>query len=63
MFIKEFVLRAAGASLAACISLAVHPLSAQTASESERLEKLERATCSTAATMRAQISHNQGTYW
>jgi phosphate-selective porin len=43
MFIKKFVLRAAGASLAAVISLAVPPLGAQTASESERLQKLERA--------------------
>jgi phosphate-selective porin OprO and OprP len=43
MFIKNFVLRVAGGSLAAVISLAVQPLSAQTASESERLEKLERA--------------------
>src|SRR5256885_8314632 len=43
MFIKKFVLRAAGASLAAIISLAVQPLGAQTASESERLQKLERA--------------------
>jgi phosphate-selective porin OprO/OprP len=43
MFIKKFVLRAAGGSLAAIISLAAHPLGAQTASESERLQKLERA--------------------
>src|SRR5437660_4285146 len=43
MFIKKFVLRAAGASLAAIISLAAHPLGAQTPSESERLQKLERA--------------------
>src|SRR5216117_2649562 len=43
MFIKKSVLRAAGASLAAVISLAVPPLGAQTASESERLQKLERA--------------------
>jgi len=43
MFIKKFVLRAAGASLAAIISLAVQPLAAQTSSESERLQKLERA--------------------
>jgi hypothetical protein len=40
---KKFVLRTAGASLAAVISLAAQPLSAQTASESERLLKLERA--------------------
>jgi len=43
MFIKKFVLRAAGASLAAIISLAAQPLGAQTSSESERLHKLERA--------------------
>src|SRR5437899_364743 len=43
MFIKKFVLRAGGASLAAIVSLAVQPLGAQTASESERLQKLERA--------------------
>src|SRR5213083_1273119 len=42
MFIKKFVLRAAGASLAV-ILLTVQPLAAQTASESERLQKLERA--------------------
>src|SRR6266568_4719110 len=43
MFMKEIVLRAAGASLAAVVMLAVQPLNAQTASESERLQKLERA--------------------
>src|SRR5439155_9230726 len=43
MFIKKSVLRAAGAGLAAVISLALPPLGAQTASESERLQKLERA--------------------
>jgi phosphate-selective porin OprO/OprP len=43
MFIKKFVLRAPGASLAAIISLAAQPLGAQTSSESERLQKLERA--------------------
>jgi phosphate-selective porin len=43
MFITKFVLRAAGASLAAIISLAAQPLGAQTSSESERLQKLERA--------------------
>ena len=43
MFIKKIILRAAGASLAAIISLAAQPLGAQTASESERLQKLERA--------------------
>src|SRR6266852_781247 len=43
MFIKKFVLRATGGSLAAIILLAVQPLAAQTTSDSERLQKLERA--------------------
>jgi len=43
MFIEKIILRAAGASLAAIISLAAQPLAAQTSSESERLQKLERA--------------------
>jgi len=43
MFMKKFVLRAAGASLAATISLAAQPLKAQAASDAERIEKLERA--------------------
>jgi hypothetical protein len=48
MLIKKVMLRAAGASLAAIISLAVQPLRAQTssdpaASDDQRLEKLERA--------------------
>jgi putative porin len=43
MFIKKFVLRAAGVSLAATISLAAQPLKAQAASDAERIEKLERA--------------------
>ena len=43
MITKKFGLRAAGASLAAVISLAAQPLGAQTPSESERLQKLERA--------------------
>jgi len=43
MFIKKFVLRAAGSSLAAIILLAAPSLGAQTPSESERLQKLERA--------------------
>jgi phosphate-selective porin OprO/OprP len=42
MITKKFGLRAA-ASLAAIISLTAQPLGAQTASESERLQKLERA--------------------
>jgi phosphate-selective porin OprO and OprP len=43
MFIKKFVLRAAVSSLAAIILLAAPSLRAQTPSESERLQKLERA--------------------
>src|ERR1700730_15105899 len=43
MFIKKFVLRAAVSSLAAIILLAAPSLRAQTSSEAERLEKLERA--------------------
>jgi len=43
MFINKFVLRAAGPGLAAIVILAVQPLGAQTSSESERIEKLERA--------------------
>src|SRR5438128_7270925 len=43
MLSKKIILRAAGASLAAIISLASQPLAAQTSSESERLQKLERA--------------------
>jgi phosphate-selective porin OprO/OprP len=43
MFIKKIILRVAGTSLAALISLAAQPLGAQTASEAERLQKLERA--------------------
>jgi phosphate-selective porin OprO/OprP len=43
MFIKKIILRAAGTSLAAIISFAAQPARAQTASQAERLEKLERA--------------------
>jgi cell division protein FtsB len=43
MFIKKIILRAAGTSLAAIISFAAQPVDAQTASQAERLEKLERA--------------------
>jgi phosphate-selective porin OprO and OprP len=43
MFIKKFVLRAAGGSLVAIVLLAAPRLGAQTPSESERLQKLERA--------------------
>src|SRR5437773_5799040 len=43
MLNKKIIPRAAGGSLAAIISLAAQPLSAQTSSESERLQKLERA--------------------
>jgi len=41
--LNKIIPRAAGASLAAIISLAAQPLAAQTSSESERLQKLERA--------------------
>src|SRR5437016_8423853 len=43
MFTKKFVLRAAGVSLAAIVLMTTPRLGAQTASESERLQKLERA--------------------
>ena len=43
MFIKKFVLRAAGASLAAVALLTAQPLRAASSSETARLEKLERA--------------------
>jgi phosphate-selective porin OprO/OprP len=43
MFIKKFVLRAATSSLAVMLLLAAPRLGAQTPSESERLQKLERA--------------------
>jgi phosphate-selective porin len=43
MLTKKIILRAAGASLAAVALLTAQPLRAQTASESERLQKLERA--------------------
>jgi phosphate-selective porin OprO and OprP len=42
MFSKKVVLRAAGASLAAIISLGAQPLGAQTSSDSKRIEELER---------------------
>ena len=42
MFTKKFVLRAAGASLAAFITLAVQPLRAQPSSESKDIEELKR---------------------
>ena len=43
MFIRKFILRAAGASLAAIALLTVQPLRAQSASDTARIEKLERA--------------------
>ena len=43
MCIKKFVLRAASGSVVAIISFAAHPAGAQTASQAERLEKLEHA--------------------
>src|SRR6266496_5426878 len=42
MLIKKIILRAAGASLAAVISLAAQPLGAQTSSESKAIEELKR---------------------
>ena len=43
MFIKKIILWAVGGSLAAIISVAAQPTGAQTSSQVERLEKLERA--------------------
>jgi hypothetical protein len=43
MFTKKIILRTAGASLAAVISLAAQPLRAQASSDAARLEKLEQA--------------------
>jgi cell division protein FtsB len=43
MRIKKIISRVAGASLAAIISISAQSLGAQTASDSERLQKLERA--------------------
>jgi hypothetical protein len=42
MFTNKTILRAAGACLAAVISLATQPLGAQTSSDSKRIEELER---------------------
>ena len=41
MLVNKFVLRAAGAGLAAIVSLASQPLKAQAASDSDRIEELE----------------------
>jgi hypothetical protein len=43
MFIKKFVLRAAGASLAAIVLLTAEPMRAESSSDTARIEKLERA--------------------
>src|SRR5437764_5480405 len=43
MFIRKFILRAAGTGLAAIALLTVQPLRAQSASDTARIEKLERA--------------------
>src|SRR5438105_4813478 len=43
MFIKKFMLRAAGVSLAAIALLTAQPLRAQSSSDTARIEKLERA--------------------
>src|SRR6266567_1488954 len=42
MLTKKTILRAAGASLAAVISLAAQPIRAQTSSESKAIEELKR---------------------
>ncbi len=41
MFIKKFVLRAAGASLAAIVLLTTQQLRAESSSDTARIEKLE----------------------
>ena len=43
MLVNKFILRAAGAGLAAIVSLATQPLKAQASSDADRIEKLERA--------------------
>src|SRR6266478_10147063 len=43
MLTKKIILRADGAGLAAIVLLTAQPLSAQTSSETERLQKLEQA--------------------
>jgi hypothetical protein len=43
MFTRKTILRAAGASLVAIISITAHPLGAQTGSDEARLQKLEQA--------------------
>src|SRR6058998_819566 len=43
MFIRKFILRAAGTSLAAIALLTVQPLRAESSSDTARIEKLERA--------------------
>jgi len=43
MFTKKFILRAAGASLAAIALLTAQPLRAQSSSDTARIEKLARA--------------------
>src|SRR5205085_5592339 len=43
MFIRKFILRAAGTGLAAIALLTVQPLRAQSSSDTARIEKLERA--------------------
>jgi phosphate-selective porin len=53
MLIKKTILRAAGASLAAIISLAVQPLKAQTSSESKEIEELKREV----AELRQEVSN------
>jgi hypothetical protein len=43
MFTRKTILRAAGASLVAIVSIAAQPLGAQTTSDEDRLQKLEQA--------------------
>src|SRR5437763_12042348 len=43
MFIRKFILRAAGTGLAAIALLTAQPLRAQSSSDTARIEKLERA--------------------
>ena len=52
MFISKSVLRAAGASLAAIVSLVAQPLAAQTSSESKEIEELRREV----AELRAEVN-------
>ena len=52
MFINRFVRRSAGTGLAAIVSLAAQPLSAQTSSESQEIAELKREV----AELRAEVN-------